>query len=186
MAKKVRKNNSDMDIEEKVQVNPMIQKGTESRIKKESQRKNMHPTTLCGQILDRYVHYLLDKENRGDLMVGKKVLELMLKCETDEDYDLNSKKAATYVDAETLHQINDREISYHERSGRMKMWHDLNGFKFNETHHEDMTRWYVLHHMGVKWSKFQCLLTKNLLENTGMHIGKIDHNALSYWIEFKE
>ena len=187
MAKITSKNNSDTGIEEKVQLNPMILKGTETKIKKEAKRRNIHPTTFSGQILDRYAHYLLDKETRGDLMVGKKVLELMLMCENDDDFFGYSKKAAEYINTETLVQIEEHHVSFEERENRMQMWHELNGFKFKSTENKEMNlkRWYVVHHMGEKWSKFQCLMFAHLLELTGTSIGKSSHDELSFSIEFK-
>ena len=184
---KISKKNSDANTEEKVQLNPMILKGTETKIKKEAKRRNIHPTTFSGQILDRYAHYLLDKEIRGDLMVGKKVLELMLMCENDDDFSVYSKKAAEYINTETLVQIEEQDISFEERENRTRMWHEVNGFRFKSTENKEMSlkRWYVVHHMGEKWSKFQCLMFTHLLELTGTSIGKSSYDELSFWIEFK-
>lgn len=181
------KDSLDMAIEEKTQVNPMIQKKTERRIKKEAERRNIHPTTFCGQILDKYAHYLLDKEIRGDLMVGRKVLELMLECKTDKEYEINAKKAATYINTETLGQIGGKNISYKDRRDRIKAWHELNGFKFNETDESQTKRWFIIHHMGEKWSKFQYLVNIELLRKTGCEITgkKDDFDELRYTIEFK-
>ena len=179
-----RKMKTDYVDEEKEQVNPTILKTNYDRIKKEAKRKNIHPTTFCGQILDRYANYLLDKESRGDIMVGRKVLELMLTCNTEKEYEDNAKRAATYVDTETLAQIDDHTISYEERYARMRMWHELNGFRFKSSDEDDKKRWYIVHHMGNRWSKFQCILTKNLLEHTGMYVVQTDYDDLSYWIEF--
>lgn len=40
--------------------------------------------------------------------------------------------------------------------------------------------------MGERWSKFQCLMYKNLLANTGMTSGKIYFDEICFWIEFKK
>ena len=63
---------------EKIQVNPTITKKADKILNEEVKRRKMAPTTFKGQILEKYAFLTLQKEIRGDLMVGKKVLKLML------------------------------------------------------------------------------------------------------------
>ena len=181
------KDNMYMEKEnEKIQVNPTITKKADKILNEEAKRRKMAPTTFKGQILERYAFLTLQKEIRGDLVVGKKVLKLMLECETEKDYEKKSKEAARYVNAEALAQMGD--VSYEERRKRIETWwKEINKFKFSETKKDGKIKWFVLHDMGERWSKFQCYMNKNLLEIVGSQVidEECGHDDLSFHLVFK-
>jgi len=171
---------------EKIQVNPTITKKADKILNKEAKRRKMAPTTFKGQILEKYAFLTLQKEIRGDLMVGKRVLKLMLECQTENDYKIKSKEAARYINAETLAQMGD--VSYEERRKRIETWwKEINRFDFTETKKGEKIKWFVLHDMGEKWSKFQCYMNKNLLEIVGSQIidEECGYDDLSFYLVFK-
>ncbi|MGI9567263.1 MAG: hypothetical protein ACR2LL_09665 [Nitrosopumilus sp.] len=181
------KDNINMKKEnEKIQVNPTITKKADNILNEEAKRRKMAPTAFKGQILEKYAFLTLQKEIRGDLVVGKKVIKLMLECETEKDYEKKSKEAARHINAETLTQVGD--VSYEERRKRIETWwREINQFKFTETKMDGKIKWFVLHDMGERWSKFQCHMNKNLLEIVGSQVidEECGYDDLSFHLVFK-
>ncbi|MGI9566758.1 MAG: hypothetical protein ACR2LL_07065 [Nitrosopumilus sp.] len=173
---------------EKIQVNPTITKKADKILNEEAKRRKMAPTTFKGQILEKYAFLTLQKEKRGDLILGKRVIKLMLECETEKDYKIKSKEAARYINAETLAQMGD--VSYEERRKRIETWwKEINRFDFTETKKDnEKIKWFVLHDMGERWSKFQCYMNKNLLEIVGSQIidEECGYDDLSFHLVFKK
>ncbi|WP_316504861.1 hypothetical protein [Nitrosopumilus sp.] len=96
------KDNINMKKEnEKIQVNPTITKKADKILNEEANRRKMAPTTFKGQILEKYAFLTLQKEKRGDLILGKKVIKLMLECETEEDYKEKSRGCQIYQRRDT-------------------------------------------------------------------------------------
>ena len=177
------------------QVNPRIPVQVFDKLEEEALKKGLSITTLAGNILEDYAEKKSLKEERGDLMVGKKILSHLLECgnnpkhantnDNEHYYDnmltSNTDKAASEILAEWRLQTDILDLK--EFHKRILGWHNLNKLRIKCFDINEHVRYVIKHDMGLSWSEFNCMMYCKMLEKIGVPVTTSEFDGISYSIE---